>query len=88
MIVTNAAKTGATERTPNVKKLYLENELLKSRVFQSRLHILHSLGATNEDLAPLINRLIHDPLDALGVAQDRKLISSAELIQTPTDEKT
>jgi hypothetical protein len=62
------------------EKLQLENELLKSKVFESRLNLLRELGMTDDELAPIKNRLIHDPLATLGLAQDRRLISSAEIV--------
>lgn len=63
------------------EKLRLENELLRSKVYDSQLSLLRKLGVTNQDLAPFTNRLIHNPLDSLGLAQDRGLISQAEIIE-------
>ncbi len=68
------------------EKLRLENELLRSKAFEARLKFLRELGMTDEELAPIKNRLIHEPLDALGIAQARRLISSAEIIESSADE--
>ncbi len=62
------------------EKLRLENELLKNEVFGGRLHILKEMGLTEEEMSVLKNRLLHGPLDAVGAAQDRKLIRTAEII--------
>lgn len=62
------------------EKLWLENELLKNEVFGGRLRVLKEMGVTDEEMSILKNRLLHGPLGAVGAAQDRKLIQTAEII--------
>jgi hypothetical protein len=37
------------------------------------------MGITEEEMVQLRSTLIHEPLDRLGSAQDRRLIESAEV---------
>jgi hypothetical protein len=49
------------------EKLRLENNLRQIEVFRQKLATLRELGVTDEELAPLKNRLLHKPLE--GMAQ-------------------
>lgn len=63
------------------RRLDLENCLLENRVLRERIEIAKSLGATDSDLAPLLNELVYRPLRALNVAQDEGFIKSAVIIE-------
>jgi hypothetical protein len=41
------------------------------------------LGATERDLAPLLNELVYRPLSALDANQDKNLIEQAEIPRLP-----
>jgi hypothetical protein len=63
------------------RRLELENNLLENRVIRERVELAKSLGATDSDLAPLINELVYRPLRGLNGPQDEGMIDSAELTQ-------
>jgi hypothetical protein len=63
------------------RKLDLENQLLENKVIRERIQIAQELGATEEDLAPLLNEFVYRPLNGLDVPQDRDLIEIAEFIK-------
>jgi hypothetical protein len=67
------------------RKLELENKLLENRVIRERIAIGKELGATEQDLVPLLNELVHRPLRELDRAQNDLLIEVAELIQLDED---
>jgi hypothetical protein len=62
--------------------LTLENEVLKTKVLESRIQLVKQLGATDEDLAPLTNELLFKPLDELGRFQDSGLITGTKLLES------
>jgi hypothetical protein len=62
------------------EKRHLENELLRTRVLSERIKTAKELGATEEDLAPLLGQLLYDPLDELAVFQDRGLIEDVKIV--------
>lgn len=64
------------------RKLALENLVLENNVLSERIRIAKELGATDRDLAPLLNELVFKPLVALDRYQDKGLIGHAE---TPPD---
>ena len=57
----------------------LENELLQTTVLSEKVKVAKELGATEEDLAPLLGQLLYDPLDELAVFQDRGLIMDVKM---------
>lgn len=61
------------------RKLDLENNILENRVLSERIAIARDLGATNRDLAPLVNDLLYKPLTRLDRSQDRGVIAHAEI---------
>jgi hypothetical protein len=61
------------------RRLELENALLENKVIRERIDIIKSLGATEQDLAPLKNQLLFSPLRALDRPQDDQVISTAEV---------
>ncbi|HUI14051.1 MAG TPA: hypothetical protein VL048_11355 [Xanthobacteraceae bacterium] len=61
------------------ERLKLENERLKTQVLREKVKLAKELGATDADLAPLLNKLVHEPLRALGSHQTVGLIDTAEL---------
>jgi hypothetical protein len=62
-------------------KRRLENELLRIHVLSERVKVAKELGATEEDLAPLLGQLLYDPLDELAVFQDRGLITDVKVVE-------
>jgi hypothetical protein len=52
-------------------------------VLASRIQIAKELGATERDLAPLLNELVYRPLSALDAHQDKNLIEQAEIPRLP-----
>lgn len=58
----------------------LENELLRTRVLSDKVKVAKELGATEEDLSPLLGQLLFDPLDELATFQDRGLITDVKLL--------
>jgi hypothetical protein len=64
------------------RRLELENLSLESRVLSERIRIAKEIGATDRDLAPLLNELIYKPLVLLDRYQDKNVIEHAEI---PTD---
>jgi hypothetical protein len=61
------------------RRLVLENLALENKVISDRVKLAKQLGATNRDLAPLLNGLIYKPLTNLDGFQDRGAITYAEL---------
>jgi hypothetical protein len=62
-------------------KLNLENQLLENRVIRERIQMAKEMGATEEDLTPLVNVLVCRPLSKLAPYQDHNVIEGAELIR-------
>jgi hypothetical protein len=62
------------------RKLELENKLLENKVLRERIDIAVKLGATTQDLAPLLNELIYKPLRPLDRYQDRGVIEDANIV--------
>lgn len=63
------------------RRLDLENHLLENKVIRERVELAKSLGASDADLAPLINELVHRPLRGLNAPQDEGVIDAAELTE-------
>jgi hypothetical protein len=61
------------------RRLELENSILESRAIRERVRAARDLGATDRDLAPLINRLVIEPIIALEAYKDQEVISGAEI---------
>jgi hypothetical protein len=61
------------------RRLELENLHLESKVISERVRIAKEIGATDRDLAPLLNELIDKPLVALDRYQDKGVIEHAEI---------
>jgi hypothetical protein len=61
------------------RRLALENLSLENKVISDRVRIARELGATDRDLAPLLNELINKPLVALDRHQDKGVIEHAEI---------
>jgi hypothetical protein len=68
-------------------RLDLENMLLENRVLRERIEMAKSLGASEEDLAPLLDNLVHRPLRDLNAAQDDGVIKFATVIDENEDPK-
>jgi hypothetical protein len=65
--------------------LRLENLKLENEVLSERVRIAKELGATDDDLAPLLNELINRPLLTLDRYQDKGVIEHAEIRRIPPD---
>lgn len=61
------------------RHLALENLSLENRVISERVRLAKEIGATDRDLAPLLNELIYRPLVALDRYQDKGVIEYAEI---------
>lgn len=64
------------------RRLRLENLKLENQVLRERIEIARGLGATERDLAPLLNELVYRPLQALDRHQDRNVLEYAEVEET------
>lgn len=65
------------------RRLTLENLSLENRVLSERMRLAKELGASDQDLAPLLNELVYKPLTALDHHQDKGVIEYAEAPQNP-----
>jgi hypothetical protein len=65
------------------RKLKLENLKLENEVIASRIQLAKDLGATERDLAPLLNELVFRPLAGLDRHQDKGVIETAEVPRLP-----
>lgn len=74
----------AYREAAEARRLELENHLLENRVIRERVELAKSLGASDAELAPLLNELVYRPLRALNTSQDEGIIDSAELTQEQT----
>jgi hypothetical protein len=66
------------------RRLQLENLKTENEALEQRIRIAKELGATDSDLAPLLNELVIKPLNALGAYQDKGLIEGAEMVALPS----
>ncbi|WP_426664251.1 hypothetical protein [Rhodanobacter aciditrophus] len=65
------------------RKLTLENLKLENEVIASRIQLAKELGATERDLAPLLNELVFRPLTGLDRHQDKGVIENVEVPRLP-----
>ncbi|MBV9512110.1 MAG: hypothetical protein JO303_17700 [Caulobacteraceae bacterium] len=65
--------------TAEQRRLHLENLKLEDGIIADRIRLAREMGATDRDLAPLLNALVNRPLAALDKHQDRQLIGAAEM---------
>jgi hypothetical protein len=72
-------KDKSYRESAEARKLELENLKLENEVLRERIKIAKELGATEQDLAPLLNELVFRPLRALDRHQDRGVIERAEI---------
>jgi hypothetical protein len=61
------------------RQLTLENMKRENEVIAGRIKIARELGATDDDLAPLLNEFVYKPLTALDRHQDRGVIEHTEI---------
>jgi hypothetical protein len=64
-------------------RLEYENELLKTKIVSDRIKIAKSVGITDAQLHPLLNRLLFTPLTELDSYQDGLLIQDVEFKAIP-----
>jgi hypothetical protein len=65
------------------RRLMLENLKLENEVVAGAIKNAKELGASESDLAPLVNVLINRPLAALDKYQDKNVIEKAEIKRLP-----
>jgi hypothetical protein len=70
--------------TAEKRKLNAENFQRETIAISQRVQLLKGMGATDRDLAPLLNELIYKPLVALDRYQDKGMIEHAEI---PSDDE-
>jgi len=61
------------------RRLELENLSRESRFLSERIRIAKEIGATDRDLAPLLNELVYKPLALLDRYQDKNVIEHTEI---------
>jgi hypothetical protein len=86
-------KDRAYRETAEERRLFLENLQREDALISGRLRTLRENGATERQLAPLLNGLLNRPLTALDKHQDRGLIGDAKIgppdePRTPEDKPT
>jgi len=71
------------------RRLVLENLSLENRVISERVRLAKEIGATDSDLAPLLNELIYKPLVALDRYQDKGVIEHTEILSdlSPSEDR-
>jgi hypothetical protein len=69
------------------RRLTLENLSLENKILSERIRIAKELGATDRDLAPLLNELVFKPLLTLDRYQDKGIIGHAEIPPDPDYEQ-
>jgi hypothetical protein len=65
------------------RRLVLENLSLENQVISERIRLAKEIGATDRDLAPLLNELVFKPLVALDRYQDKGVIENTEIPPDP-----
>lgn len=60
------------------RRLELDNLILETEAVRGRIALARELGATDDQLAPLINILVYEPSRQLGSFQDRGMIAPPE----------
>lgn len=76
-------KEGAPVDAQDAERRKQEDELLRVKVIEEKTHAARALGATEDDLAPLLNELLFGPLHKLDAFQDRGIIGGADYLQMP-----
>jgi hypothetical protein len=61
--------------------------ILENNVLSERIRMAKELGATDRDLAPLLNELVFKPLTTLDRYQDKGVIGPAEIPPDPEQGK-
>jgi hypothetical protein len=70
------------ERAREIQLAYLEDCVIFERIKRAK-----ELGATDRELAPLLNDLLHWPVRVLGSYQDRGIIERAEIDKPPVQDE-
>jgi hypothetical protein len=69
------------------RRLKLENLQRENTIIRERIQLARELGATERDLAPLLNELVFRPLGGLERHQDRGVIENVERSQLPPPDR-
>ena len=69
--------------TAERRRLEIENFERETHAIAERVRLGKEIGATDTDLAPLLNEFVHKPLRALDRYQDRAVIEHAEIVRLP-----
>ena len=64
--------------TAEKRRLALEDSILESKAIGERARLLKELGATDRDIAPLIDALLYKPLISLDHHQDNGVIDDVD----------
>lgn len=67
----------------DARRLKLENLKRENEVIAERIRLARDLGATERDLAPMLNELVFRPLTGLDRHQDRGVIENVEVPRLP-----
>jgi hypothetical protein len=78
-------KDHAYRESAERRRLELENFSLQMKVISDGVKLAKEIGATDRDLAPLLNELIYKPLVALDRYQDKGVIEQAESVPSLPD---
>ena len=62
------------------ERLKIENDKAKLELYRERLKLLRDMGATEEQLAVVIEKLLIEPLMRLDQYQDQKIIMGADIV--------
>lgn len=69
------------------ERLLLENEILRTKAIRERLELVKNLEeVSEEDLLPLFDRFLHQPLEELSGFQDSGLIGDVGLLEEGDEE--
>jgi hypothetical protein len=69
--------------TAEKRRLEIENFQRETQAIADRIQLAKELGATDRDLAPLLNELVYKPLSALDRHQYQGVIEHAEIARLP-----
>jgi hypothetical protein len=69
------------------RRLMLDNLSLENKVISERVRLAKEIGATDRDLAPLLNELVYKPLVSLDRYQDKGVVENSEILRPDPDRR-
>jgi hypothetical protein len=69
------------------RRLILDNLSLENKVISERVRLAKEIGATDRDLAPLLDELVYKPLVALDRYQDEGVVENSEILRPDPDRR-